>query len=132
MAKKRKGRSAAFMRSINPNLRNKRKVFKRRSSTSSMAKKRKSSRKRSSSFSGGLMGIALGIGGYILYDALLKPMIPISGLMLTVAEMGLGAFLYKKNGFLGKLGLVMLVLNGAILVNSFVSPYLNNGAIVNL
>jgi len=119
--KKRRGRSAAFMRSINPNLRN-RKVFKSRSRRSSMAKRRKSrSRSRSSGMTG-IWATVLGVGGYIVFDAIIKPYIPLSGTVLSLGEIVLGLYLSKKSGVVGSVGKVMVILNVFALLKSYISP----------
>lgn len=80
-----------------------------------MARKRRHSTRRKG-FGGGtnLMGTAVGVGGYILYEALLEPKVAGfigSGLLLNVAELAAGVYLSKKAGVIGSIGKAAIVLN---------------------
>lgn len=80
-----------------------------------MAKKRRSSRRYSrSSGNTNLMGTAVGVGAYILYEAMLEPKVAAvigNGLVLNVAELAAGAYLARKGGVLGNVGKAAVVIN---------------------
>jgi hypothetical protein len=112
MAKKRRGQSAAFMRSINPHLH--RKVNKGNSSNNSMARRRRTSvrrtkRKSYSRGMGSVTPILLGAGIYLLYDAYLKPKVPLQGVALSGAEFLAGWYLHKKSGLVGDFGKILMI-----------------------
>jgi len=109
----------------------KRKVFKRRSSTVSMVKRRKARRTtRKSSFSTGIWATILGVSGYVIYEALIRPMLPVGNIgstALSLGEIALGLWLSKKGGMLGNVGKTMVVLNAYTLVRTFIAPMIGAG-----
>jgi len=131
---KRRGQSAAFMRSINPHLRH-RKIYKRGSISLGMAKRRRSSRfsrKRSFRRTAGIGAKVILIGGlgYMAYKAFLAPKIPLSGIALGVTELAAGYYLSKRSGFVGDLGKVMFVVSGVSLLSSVALPALGGSGIL--
>lgn len=77
-----------------------------------MAKKRRSG-KRSGGLGLGnnLMGTAMGVGGYILYEAYLSPKIPIQQPMLNFVELAAGIWASRKGGIIGNVGKAAIILN---------------------
>lgn len=78
--------------------------------------KRKKSRKGGFSKGSNLMGTAVGVGGYILFEALIEPRIAgyLGGqgsLMLNGAELLLSVYLARKSGVVGSIGKAGVVLN---------------------
>lgn len=125
MAKKtkRRGRSAEFMRSINPHLK-KRKIFKHKHSINPMAKKRRSHSKRSSSFN--LWGTIAGVGGVIIWESLISPRIPINEPIKSLGELVFGVYLSKKGGIVGNVGKALVIVNAYHLMSMYVSPLISN------
>jgi hypothetical protein len=61
-----------------------------------------------------IMSTAVGVGGYILYEALLEPKVAAmigQGMLLNVAELAAGVYLSKKGGWVGNVGKAAIVLN---------------------
>ena len=101
------------------------KSIKRPRTSRSMARGRKSRSKKRSGFSSklGVMAIILGVGGYIVFDAIVKPHLPISGILLSVAEIALGAWLStSRKPFLKTLGIAAIVINVFALMKTYVTP----------
>lgn len=123
MVKKRRGRSAAFMRSINPHLRkHSRKI---RKGGFNMAKRKHYRRHSSTSSMGGkaLWGSVIGVGVYsLVWEPFVTPMIPLSGTTESLVELGLGAFLMKKRGIVGDVAKSMVVINSYKLMSNVVRP----------
>jgi hypothetical protein len=120
--KKHKGRSAAFMRSINPHLKHSRKI---RKGGYHMARRRKSYRRHSTSSMGGkaLWSSVIGVGVYsLVWEPFVVPMIPLSGTTESLVELGLGAFLMKKRGIVGDVAKAAVVINSYKLMNNTVRP----------
>ena len=96
-----------------------------------MARKRATRRRStSSSLTSGLMGTTLGVGGYILFEALLEPKLAQyvgNGLMLNLVELGAGAYLARKGGVVGSIGKAAVVIN----VYQILQPYLQSSAVQN-
>ena len=83
-----------------------------------MAKKHRRSR-RSSSMTSGLAGKAIGIGAYILFEALLEPKIASivgSGTVLNVVELATGMWLSRKGGVVGEVGKAAVYINAYLLI----------------
>lgn len=121
--RKKRGRSAAFMRSINPFLK-KRKINKRGSLRFHMAKKRHS-RRRSSGIRLGVLGAVIGAVGYIVFDAIVKPFLPLNALVLSVAELGVGFWLStSRNQMLKNIGLAAIFINLFAIGKSIILPTL--------
>lgn len=80
-----------------------------------MARKRRSKRHSfGGSKSSTLMGTALGVGGYALYESFLQPKVAGtigSGMILNVAELATGMWLSKKSGVVGNIGKAAVVLS---------------------
>lgn len=88
-----------------------------------MAKKRSRSRGKSIGGTNGLMGTMVGVGAYILFEALIEPKIVGAignGLLLNVAELAAGVYFARKGGFIGNTA------KAAIVINSYqiLQPYL--------
>jgi hypothetical protein len=78
-----------------------------------MARKRRTKRYGGSK-STNIMSTAVGVGGYILYEALLEPKVAGiigQGMLLNVAELAAGVYLSKKGGWVGNVGKAAIVLN---------------------
>lgn len=90
-----------------------------------MARRRKHSYRRSSGTStGNLIGTAVGVGGYILYEALLEPKVAGvigNGMILNVAELAIGVWLSKKGGWMGNVGKAAVVINTYQLIKPLLS-----------
>lgn len=81
-----------------------------------MAKRRKGYFRKSRSSLGGasVMGTAIGVGAYILYESLLEPKIASvigNGMILNVAELAAGVYLAHKSGIVGNIGKAAIVIN---------------------
>ena len=82
-----------------------------------MARKRRTHHARRSyvgSSGTNIMGTAMGVGGYILYEALLEPKVASmigGGLLLNVGELAVGVWLSRKGGIVGNIGKAAIVLN---------------------
>jgi hypothetical protein len=124
MAKKRRGRSAAFMRSINPHLRNKRNSRKLIKGGNYMARKRHYRRSTSSSMGGkAIWSSVIGVGAYsLVWEPFVAPMIPLSGTTESLVELALGAFLMKKRGIVGDVAKAAVVINSYKLMTTTVRP----------
>ena len=71
-------------------------------------------RSSSSGSSNSLMSNAVGVGGYILYEAFLEPKVASvigGGMILNVAELAAGVWLSRKSGWVGNVGKAAIVLN---------------------
>lgn len=93
-----------------------------------MVKRRRTTRRSSGIFSSAIVGTTLGVGGYILFEALLEPKLAQfvgSGLMLNVTELALGAYLAKKGGVIGNVGKAAVVIN----IYQILQPYLQSAAV---
>ena len=103
-----------------------RKVYKHHRSNYSMAKKRRSyfrARGRSSSMSG-VWGQMIGVGGYVLFENYIEPMIPLTEPVLTVGELALSYWMSKKGGIVGDVG------KAGVYVNIYqLSKYLLNNTL---
>lgn len=85
-------------------------------------KKKKRSGKKSGSRMG-IWGTILGVGAYVLYEAIVRPMLPLGNISNTVLSFGeilLGLWIGKKGGILGNLGKAMVTLNAYVLVKTFI------------
>lgn len=91
-----------------------------------MAKRRKArSSKRSKNFgSANLWGNVAGTLGFVAYEAILAPKLPISGNMRAIAEIGIGLYLSKKGGIIGNVGKAAVAINTYKLVATYVAPML--------
>jgi len=87
-----------------------------------MAKRGRRSYRRSSGGKSNLWGTALGVGGFILYEAAISPRIPLNGYAKNAAELALGAWASKKGGIIGNVGKAAVVLN----LYQLMSPMLGN------
>ena len=110
----------------------KKKSIKRHKIYRIMAKKRSVKRKysKSSNFSG-VWGNILGVGGYIVYESMVRPMLPtaIRGTVLSLAEIGVGLWLSKKSGVTGNVGKAMVTLNVYALLSAYIRPMLSGSSI---
>jgi hypothetical protein len=133
MVKKRRGQSAAFMARIRK-LRGKKKTvvskskLKRRS-TNTMVKRRVGKRRTARRTSGmsGIMQQGVGIGAYILFEAMVEPkllqMANIQNpLVVNAAELALGMWASRRPGILGQAGKAAIVVN----LYQILHPYLSN------
>lgn len=132
MAKrKHRGQSAAFMRSINPNLKN-RKVNKGRSSSTPMArrKSRRTSRRSRGYSSGNLIKeVAVGGAGYLAYKYLLSSKIPLQGNTLNMAE-AIGSYLLAtkvRNPMLKSVGKVGFIIEALGLADGVLAGAMSGG-----
>lgn len=80
-----------------------------------MAKKRKSSSRMSGVMSG-IVGTAIGVGAYILFETMVEPyilkMANISNpVIINLAELGIGFYLARKSGVVGNIGKAAIVIN---------------------
>jgi len=116
---KRKGRSAAFMRSINPHFK---KHHAHKRGRTIMAKRHRSSRK--SSFGSGVWGTVIGVGGFIAYESFISPMIPLSEPSKSIAELAVGAMLMNRSGIIGKVAKTAVVINVYQLMALYLKPML--------
>ena len=82
--------------------------------------KRKRSRSKSHFAMSGITGTIVGVGGYIVYEAYLSPMIPLNATTKNVAELILGMYLAKRSGVLGNVGKAAVILNSYLLLKAFV------------
>jgi len=67
----------------------------------------------------GLAGKAIGIGAYILFEALLEPKIASivgSGTVLNVVELATGMWLSRKGGVVGEVGKAAVYINAYLLI----------------
>jgi len=87
-----------------------------------MAKKRHHYRKARTG--GTLWGNILGVGGFVLYESLVSPKIPINEPIKSIAELGVGLWLSKKSGIVGNVGKAAVVINTYQLMNAYVAPRL--------
>lgn len=93
--------------------RGKRKVFKHHAHRSVMAKRRSRSRKSVGSTSS-LVGSAVGVAAYILYEAAIEPKVASfigTGTVLNVVELAAGVWLSRKGGWMGNVGKAAVVIN---------------------
>lgn len=70
------------------------------------------------------MATAVGVGGYILYEALLEPKVASvvgNGMILNVAELVAGVWLSKKSGMLGNIGKAAVVINAYQIIQPLLS-----------
>lgn len=129
--KKKRGQSAEFMARIRK-LRGKTQTSIRKVKLTRRFKmvKRKSSRKRSYGKSrgglNGIMGTAVGVGAYILFESMIEPklisMANISNpLIVNAGELFLGMYLSKKPGVVGNIGKAAIVIN----LYQILYPYLS-------
>jgi hypothetical protein len=126
---KRRGQSAAFMARIRK-LRGKSKASKsikltRRFKYMARKAKRKSFGKSSGAMNG-IMGTAVGVGAYILFETMVEPkllaMANISNpLLVNAGELIAGLYLSRKPGILGQMG------KAAVIINTYqiLYPYLS-------
>jgi len=72
-------------------------------------------RSRRSGGMGGIAAQAIGVGGYIAYEALLKPKlvstVNISPMIVNIGEIAIGTYLARKGGVVGSIGRTAVVLN---------------------
>jgi hypothetical protein len=144
MAKKHKGQSASFMRSINPHLKHSssahRKINKRGSVNFSMARKRRSSRRSYTRFAkrrysrhsgGGIDGLALGTGVYFAYSLFAEPMISsaIGESIEPIVEVAGGYLLSKnKNKYVRDFGKVAFVVGLLKLGHTYITPMIGGAS----
>jgi hypothetical protein len=77
-----------------------------------MVRRRKAKRSYGRSKGLGVMSLILGVGGYLVFDAIIKPYIPISGMILAIAEIGLGVYLSRSaKPWVKAIGYTAIVLN---------------------
>jgi hypothetical protein len=96
----------------------------------SMAKRRRKSVSRKSGLTGimgGIVGTAIGVGGYILFETMVEPyllkMANISNpLIVNLAELGIGLFLARKSGVVGQVGKAAIIIN----IYQILYPMLSN------
>lgn len=96
----------------------------------SMAKTKRTRRRSSSLLSSGLMGTAAGVGGYILFEALIEPKLASfvgSGLTLNLVELAAGAYMAKKGGIVGSIGKAAIVIN----TYQIMAPFLQSATVQN-
>jgi hypothetical protein len=103
-----------------------RKVYKYRKRAFSMKRKRKSYSRSRSSGTSGIWATILGVGAYVIFEALVKPMLPISGTLLSVGEIAFGLWIARKGGVIGNLGKAMVTLNAYALLKTFIAPMIPN------
>jgi len=120
MVKKKRGRSAAFMRSINPHFK---KHHSHKRGLTTMAKRHRYSR-RKSGFGGSIWGTLLGVGGFIVYESVISPIIPIAEPAKSVAELAVGAMLMNRGGIVGKVAKAAVVINAYQLMALYLRPML--------
>lgn len=133
MVKKRRGQSAAFMARIRK-LRGKKRTATRKPIKSKLKRrttmaKRRVVRKRRTTRAGfsGIMQQGVGIGAYILFEAMVEPkllqMANIQNpLIVNAAELALGMWASRKPGILGSAGKAAIVVN----LYQLMHPYLSN------
>jgi len=109
-----------------------RKVTTTRRRSYKMAKKK--SYRRAKGIFGNLNKPLMGAVGVVAYESLISPMIPLQGVAKDLLELGVGAYLSKKQGFLGATGKSLVVLNSYQLMSGLVGnqlkglmPQTNNG-----
>jgi hypothetical protein len=88
-----------------------------------MARKRKSYR-HSKGVTSGVWANVIGVGGYIAYESILAPNIPLSANVMPIAEIAIGLWLSKKSGVVGNVGKAMVTLNTYKLLRTYVAPML--------
>jgi hypothetical protein len=97
------------------------KTSKRRKGGYTMARKARKGGKKSGMFSG-LMGKVAGVGGYVLFESVIEPMIPIQGDILDIVELGVGLYLSKKGGIIGEVGKTAVIINTYSLMRKYLAP----------
>lgn len=100
-----------------------------------MAKRKARRHSRNSGFGGSsIMATAVGVGGYILYEALLEPKVASvigNGMILNVAELVAGVWLSKKSGMLGNIGKAAIVINAYQIIQPLLSGIGTSTSIFN-
>lgn len=79
-----------------------------------MARRKRVSRRASNGGTSNLMGTALGVGGYILFESYLEPKITSvigNDLLLNAGELAVGLWLSRKGGVVGNIGKAAVVIN---------------------
>lgn len=107
---------------------NKKRVSHSRKARQYMARRKHA---RKSSYRGattGLVATAIGVTGYVVYENYLAPMIPISGTVRTVAELGVSYWLSSRGGILGNVGKAGVVLTTYKLINGVILPMIGGSA----
>jgi len=116
-----------------------RKINKVRNSSSSMARKSKSRKSSSKSMfqSTSLMSSFVGGLGYVAYESLVAPRIPINPLLKSFVEIGAGVYASRYKGVVGVVGRTAVFVNVYKLMRVYVAPMLNqvsnstSGAVVD-
>lgn len=87
-----------------------------------MAKKRRS-HSSSKGGMGGVLGKAAGVGGYILFEALVEPKLASAigdnGLLLNVLELAAGVYAARKGGIVGEVGKAAIYINAYQILRPF-------------
>jgi hypothetical protein len=93
---------------------------KRSKSRTKMARRRRKSYRRRKTGMTGLMGTAVGVGGYILYESVIKPRIPLASTTKNLVELGAGVMLARRGGVIGKVAKTAVVINTYQLLSGFI------------
>lgn len=75
----------------------------------------------------GVVGAIVGVLGYLVFDAVVKPFLPINSTILAFGELGVGLWLsHSRKGFLKNLGLAMVFINAFVLAKVYIAPTLQS------
>jgi len=117
---KRKGRSAAFMRSINPHLNHAHK----RGHKKMARRKGKRTTSKTSKFS--FWASIVGVGLFIAYEAFVSPMLPLGEPVKSIVELGIGLMFVRKKGMIGDVARAAVYINAYQLLSLYVAPMFNS------
>lgn len=90
-----------------------------------MAKRRAYSRRKKTGYMAQARGLAptlLGVGGYIAYEAIISPRIPMNQNTRNIAELVAGALLMRKPGVVGHIARTAVIINSYQLMRAY-SPF---------